>query len=320
MRDLIHKILAPRYGSTELHKLQDGALLGAHAREIIFTTDSYVVQPLHFPGGDIGTLAVSGTVNDLLVMGAEPRWLSVGMIIEEGLQMAVLEMIVDSIARTAALAGVEIVTGDTKVVPRGRCDGLYINTSGIGLAPFHHGLSSESVAIGDAVIISGTLGDHAVAILGSRMDMKYSHDGKSDCAPLTAMVSAVLRQHRDVKWMRDPTRGGLAACLDEFATSKNCAVLVQEQQLPVAPSTHALCELLGFDPLHLANEGKIMFLVASRSADAVLATLRTTEHGANAAVIGTITSLAKAGVTIETLTGASRRLSRPTGELLPRIC
>lgn len=320
MRKLIEECFVSRFKGLELQKLNDAAQLNVTNAEIAVSTDSYVVQPLVFPGGDVGKLAVCGTVNDLLVMGALPRWMSIAMIIEEGLPFETLEALCDSIAQTAHDAGVEIVTGDTKVVPRGQCDKLFINTTCIGTLPLGNGLSRQPIAVGDAVIVSGTLGDHAAAILAARGGFSFAHSLKSDCTALVSMVRSVLHSHSGVKWMRDATRGGVAAVLDELTHSMRCAVTISEDAIPIEPETRSLCELLGFDPLHLANEGKIVMIVEREQAVQVLHTLRTTHDGRNAAQVGDISSTDSASLLLQTSAGGTRRLHRPTGELLPRIC
>ncbi len=272
------------------------------------------------PGGDLGKLAVCGTVNDLLVMGARPLYLSLGLIIEEGLPFELLKQMITSIAGTAIAANVSVVTGDTKVVPRGQCDQLFINTSGIGSLPLGNGLSPEPIKTGDAIIVSGTLGDHAMAILSARNGLTVSHKLESDCAPLVDMISSVLNRHSAVKWMRDATRGGVAAVLDELSSAFQCGIEIDEKRIPSADATRAICELLGFDPIHLANEGKIVAVVARDQADAIVKTMRETEHGAHAAIIGEVISVGKVGVRVVTASGGTRKLQRPSGELLPRIC
>lgn len=320
MRALIRERLAARFGNGHSDGLADAAVLDWNARNVVITTDSFVVQPIEFCGGDIGKLAVCGTVNDLVVMGAEPRFFSLGLILEEGLALATLDRILESIAYTAQCAGVRIVTGDTKVVPRGQCDGIYINTTGIGSSPLGFGLSREGVCAGDAIILSGTAGDHAIAILGARDGFQFEAGVSSDCAPLVEMIGSVLKRHSGVKWMRDPTRGGVAAVLDELAQDHGCGVFVRESDVPVSNATRAVCDLLGFDPMHLANEGKAILVVAQAEAEAVLETLRHTTDGARAARIGEITAEYPGVVRVQTALGGVRRLQRPSGELLPRIC
>jgi hydrogenase expression/formation protein HypE len=320
MRKLIADIILSRVSSESLADLADSAVVTFNGQSLAYTTDSYVVQPLFFPGGDIGKLAVCGTVNDLLVVGAKPRVLSLGLILEEGLPVSTLEQIMDSIAATAKLADVKIVTGDTKVVPRGKCDMLFINTSGIGTIPFGNGMSSSPIVIGDKILVSGTLGEHALAILGARESNEFTHAIQSDCAPLVELVESLLMKHTGIKWMRDATRGGVAAVLDELSAMSASLIEIDESSLPVQGATRSLCELLGFDPLHLANEGKIVLVAEATQASGVLQTMKTCSHGEDAAIIGEVIGQENASVIVRTPGGGHRRLRRPTGELLPRIC
>lgn len=320
MRTLIRDMFAAKLNNSELAKLADGARLTLQQSEIVFTTDSYVVQPIEFAGGDLGKLAVCGTVNDLLVMGAEPRYLSLAFILEEGLELSVLERLVESVAVTAKRAGVEIVTGDTKVVPRGQCDRVFINTAGIGSVPHGLGLSADPIEEGDVIIVSGTIGEHAIAILGAREELKFESHVRSDCAPLVELIGALLKRHTGVKWMRDPTRGGMAAVLDELSQEQDCGVLIRETAVPVRSETKAVCELLGFDPMHLANEGKVVMVVAQSQANEILNTMQACQDGVHAAQIGEITRDNAGLVRVVTEFGGIRRLQRPSGELLPRIC
>jgi len=320
MRRFIRELFVREFGNPRLDALADSALLDLPTAQVAFSTDSYVIKPLEFPGGDIGKLAVCGTVNDLAVMGARPLCLSVGFILEEGLEFALLERVVQSMAREARAAGVEIVTGDTKVVPRGDCDGLFINTSGIGVRPLGHGLASEPIQDGDALLISGTIGDHGVAVLTAREGLAFSTRIESDCASLAGLVGRVLESSRGVKWMRDPTRGGLAAVLTELVEGRPFGALIRETFVPVREDVAAVCELLGFDPMHLANEGKVVIVADARDADSILTLLREHPLGTRAAVIGRIIAAGAGTVRVETAVGGLRRLQRPAGELLPRIC
>lgn len=320
MRSLIRDTIAPLLDNPHLSPLRDGAVLGLASSDIVFTTDSYVVHPVEFPGGDLGKLAICGTVNDLLVMGAEPRYLSLAFILEEGLPLELFARLLNSAAQTAREAGVQIVTGDTKVVPRGQCDLMFVNTSGIGLYPLGHGLCSAPVVAGDAIIVTGSLGDHAVAILNARDGISLDIPTLSDCAALTGLIGSVLTKHGGVKWMRDPTRGGAAAVLSELTEEFPLGVIIDEAAVPVASATMAVCELLGYEPLHLANEGKVIMVVERESADVVLDTLRRHPQGVQAARIGTLTSDMPRMVRVRTAAGGMRRLQRPAGELLPRIC
>jgi hydrogenase expression/formation protein HypE len=320
MRRFIRDLFLRDFANPALNALTDAALIDVDGKRLAFTTDSYVVKPLEFPGGDIGKLAVCGTVNDLAVMGARPLFLSAGFIIEEGFSLASLERIVHSMAEAACAARVQIVTGDTKVVPRGEGDGVFVNTSGVGLCPLGHGLCTRSIAAGDAILISGTLGDHGVAILGAREHWSFKTDIPSDCASLNGLIGDVLEISEGIKWMRDPTRGGLAAALSELVEGQGFGAIIHETDLPVREAVRAVCELLGFDPMHLANEGKVVAVVDARDAELVLQTMRRHELGREAALIGRITADGAGAVRVETEAGGVRRLQRPAGELLPRIC
>ena len=320
MHGMIRDLFLSRFKSPKLHLLNDAAMLSVASDRLAFTTDSYVVQPLEFPGGNLGKLAICGTVNDIAVMGAKPLYLSAGFILEEGLPFAMLETIVNSMAETALEAGVEIVTGDTKVVTRGECDKLFINTSGIGVYPLGYGLCAAPPAQNDVIIVSGTIGEHGVAVLVGRGALHFELAIESDCAPLNGMIASVLNECSGVKWMRDATRGGVAAVLSEFAEQQQAGLLIEEHLIPVRPEVNAVCELLGFDPLHLANEGKIVLVVKSEAASQVLELLHRHPFGEQAQVIGAVTGDARGYVRVKTLSGGIRRLQQPAGELLPRIC
>ncbi len=320
MHRLIRQVFVRHFGNPILNSLADAALLRIKDQHIAFTTDSYTVKPIEFPGGDIGRLSVCGTVNDLAVMGAEPLFFAVGFIIEEGLDSRLLERIVISAADAARAAGVQIVTGDTKVVPRGECDRIFINTAGIGSLPLGKGLSRRSIAAGDRIILSGTAGDHGLAVLAARAELGLQTSIQSDCAPLNGLIGAVLRESDAVKWMRDPTRGGVAAVLTELADSQPLELLIHEKDLPLCDGVRAACEMLGFDPLHLANEGKVVMVVEAGGETEVLSLLREHPLGCQAAVIGKVTAEGKGKVWVQTASGGVRRMLRPTGELLPRIC
>jgi len=303
-----------------LEPLADAAVIPLAGGRLAFTTDSHVVSPLFFPGGDIGRLAVSGTVNDLAVMGARPLYLSCGLIIEEGFSRTDFDRVIRSLADTAAEAGVQIVTGDTKVVQRGKGDGIFINTSGLGVIEPGRDLCPEPPGPGDVVLLSGSLGDHAAAILTAREGLRFEGDLASDCAPLGGMLGGLLETCRGVKWMRDPTRGGLAAALNEFVEGQSFGVELDETALPVRPEVKSLCELLGFDPLHLANEGKAVLVVQAPAADAALDVLRAHPLGRGAVRVGTLTDRPAGKVVLRTPIGGRRILDLPAGELLPRIC
>jgi hydrogenase expression/formation protein HypE len=309
--------LAPLNDQAVLHIEPDGKT--GRGRKLAFTTDSYVISPIFFPGADIGKLAVCGTVNDLAVGGAEPLYLSASFIMEEGLPMADLKRIVQSMAQTAMAAGVRIVTGDTKVVERGKADRLFINTAGIGVL-YGEALIPENIAPGDAIIVSGTIGDHGVAVMTHRHGIAIDTPVISDCAALNGLVERMLATGANVKAMRDATRGGVATVLNEFAWAANCAMLIREDDIPVKDEVRGACELLGFEPLYLANEGKLIAVVAKGDAKALLEAMRAHPLGKDAAIIGFVAVAPKGKVLLETTIGNKRILDMPAGELLPRIC
>jgi len=328
--------LRTRLSNPALDALEDGAVLTAETSDgeaLVLTTDSYVVSPYRFPGGDVGKLAVCGTVNDLAVMGARPRHLTAGLIIEEGLPRAELLALVDSMAATARSAGVQIVAGDTKVVERGKGDGLFINTAGLGLRPPDRDYGAHRLAPGQVLIVSGTLGEHSVAVMCSREGMDFETDILSDCAPLNGLVETLVEAAGPaaVYAMRDLTRGGLAAVLNEYAAAANCDVLVDEAQVPVRPEVRAIARVLGFEPVVLANEGKLLAAVDRSAAPAILAAMQKHEYGADAAIIGEVGPRFDPAspaadrprrplVLFTTASGGRRIVEMPLGELLPRIC
>lgn len=316
--DLIEKSLLPPLANPLLAKLDDSAVFDLSGR-LAFTTDSYVVSPIFFPGGDIGKLAVCGTVNDLAMSGATPLYLSLSLIIEEGLALGELEKVVDSIKAAAEEAGVKIITGDTKVVNRGGADRLFINTSGIGVVPQGVDISGTNAQVGDKVILSGTIGDHGIAVMSQREGLRFSVPVKSDCAPLNGLVSEMLEASPQIHCLRDPTRGGLATALNEFAKQSRVGIWIEEE-IAVRDGVRAACELLGFDPLYVANEGKLVAVVASDDADKILGRMRRNSYGADAAIIGEVTDEHKGRVVMKTKLGASRIVDMLSGELLPRIC
>lgn len=318
--DLFEQLILPRFASAELAPRADGALLDLPPGRLAFSTDTFVVTPLFFPGGDIGTLAVCGTVNDVAMTGAVPQVLSVAFVLEEGFALADFHRILCSMEQTARRAGVRVVTGDTKVVGRGQCDGIYVNTSGLGVVPEGRHLGAERIAPGDAVLVSGTMGDHGVAILTVRARLGVQAPPASDCAPLGGLVDALLASGADVKAMRDPTRGGLAAVLNEFAAAACVGIRLDTDAVPVRPDVGGVCEMLGLDPLHAACEGKLVAVVAPDDADRALVALRGHELGAGAARIGTVTDRHPGVVTVTTALGVERVLDMPVGEQLPRIC
>lgn len=312
---LIDEIIVPALGNAALNSLGDGAVLEGG---LAFSTDSFVVSPLFFPGGDIGKLSVCGTVNDLAMCGAEPKYLSLALIIEEGLPAENFRRVVASIKSAAEAAGVQIVTGDTKVVERGRGDGLYINTAGIGLVKYP-GLGPDKMRPGDAVLISGTAGDHGAAVMLAR-DGLMEGEIRSDCAALNGLAFALLDSGAQVRVLRDPTRGGVATTLCEFAESAKLGIELDEAAIPVRRDVSAACALLGLDPLYCANEGKMLAVVAPEDAQAALAALRSRPEGANAAIIGRVTVERPGRVALRTAAGGARLLQKLAGAQLPRIC
>lgn len=318
-RDFVASQILPRFGDGPLASLPDAASLPATETGMIFTTDSFVVQPIEFAGGNIGELAVYGTVNDIAVSGGKPLWLSLALILEEGLLFSTLGRILDAAAAAATRCGVKIVTGDTKVVPRGQCDGVYINTAGIGQAIPGFALSGLSMKEGDRVLVSGTLADHGSAVLCARKNIAIANGPASDAGPVHTLVSAIDTFAGSVRFMRDPTRGGLAAVLNEAAEHAPHGILLRERDLPVSPAVRAVSEMLGLDLLHVPSEGRVVAIVAPEAADSVLRTWRSMPEGRGAVEIGTVGG--KAGrVLLETSTGGRRLVDLPRGELLPRIC
>ena len=323
--ELVARVFAPRFDNPILAALNDAAVLdamtGRHGARLAFTTDSYVVSPLFFPGGDIGKLAVCGTVNDLAVVGAQPRYLSAGYILEEGLPMATLERVAASMAETARAAGVQIVTGDTKVVGRGAADGLFINTAGLGIVEAGVDLQPGNLRPGDRLLVSGTMGDHGMAIMMAREGLALSSDLESDCAPLHGLIAALLAACPGaVRCMRDPTRGGLVATLNEWAQCANVGVVVDENAIPLREQVRGACEILGLDPLYVANEGKVVVGVTPECAEDALAALRAHPLGRSATAIGEVTADHPGRVVARTPLGAHRILDMLVGEQLPRIC
>ena len=319
--ELVEHLFLPAFRNPELENLGDAAVLDLASGKLAMSTDSFVVQPLFFPGGNIGELAVNGTVNDLSVTGAEPKFLSASFILEEGFPLAQLAAIVESMAHAAATAGVKIVTGDTKVVERGHGDGCYINTAGVGLLRPGISVGPHRAQPGDAILVSGTIGDHGMAIMSVREGLEFESQIRSDCAALNGMIAEVLAAAgAAVHAMRDPTRGGLASTLNEIAQSSNVGVAIDETKLPVRPEVQSACELLGLDPVYVANEGKAVFFVAPESADQVLEVLRSHPLGREAALIGHVTTEHKRMLVARTAMGSNRVIPTQIGEQLPRIC
>jgi hydrogenase expression/formation protein HypE len=317
--ELIEKNLLPPLTNPLLAKLDDSAVFDLSGR-LAFTTDSYVVSPIFFPGGDIGKLAVCGTVNDLSMSGAAPLYLSLSFIIEEGLTLGELKKLIGSIKAAAEEARIKIITGDTKVVNRGSADKLFINTAGIGIIPEGVDISGANAKVGDKIILSGTIGDHGIAVMSQREGLKFSVPVQSDCAPLNKLVLQMLEATPLIHCLRDPTRGGLATTLNELAGQSGVGIRIEEDKIPIRDGVRAACELLGFDPLYVANEGKLAAIVSPNDAGKILAKMKRNKYGANAAVIGEVTKEHKGKVIMKTRLGASRIVDMLSGELLPRIC
>lgn len=317
---LIEGLFLPMFGDPALSARHDGAVVEIGARRLAFTTDSYVVHPLFFPGGDIGTLAVNGTVNDLAMCGARPLYLSAGFILEEGLPMETLRRAAASMGRAAQESGVHLVTGDTKVVDRGKGDGLYINTAGIGIVEAERPIIPAGVKPGDMVLLSGDIGRHGIAIMAAREGLAFESAIESDCAPLSEPVLALLNAKVEVHCLRDLTRGGLASALVEIAEAAHLHIGIQEAAVAVRDDVRGACEILGFDPLYVANEGRFVAFVAPRDAERALAMLRSHPLCSNAGIIGTVTESPAEMVTMRSTIGATRIVDMLSGEQLPRIC
>jgi len=318
--ELISGMFLPFFRNDYLERLEDGAVFGIGNAKLCFSTDSYVVKPIFFPGGDIGSLAVHGTVNDLAMCGGKPLFLSAGFIIEEGFPMDDLGKIIASMSAAVARAGIQIVTGDTKVVNRGAADGLYINTSGIGVINYGQTISVRAIRPGDVVIINGAIGDHGAAILAQREDLGLESDIRSDSAPLNGLVEKILAASGRIHCMRDATRGGLGAILAEIAGQSGLEIAIDEALVPVRDDVRGICEILGFDPLFLANEGKMALFCPEAEAEKVLAAMHAHEYGREALIIGKAAGKGRGRLIMKTLIGGTREVDLPTGELVPRIC
>lgn len=320
--ELMRSIFLPAFANPVLSRLDDQATIQVNGARLAFTTDSFVVKPLFFPGGDIGSLAVHGTVNDLAMGGATPLFLSIAFIIEEGLSIDVLRRVVDSLRAAADKAGVQIVTGDTKVVEKGSGDQLFINTTGIGLVPDQLELSANRARPGDKVLLSGSIGEHGIAILAQREGLEFECPVESDSAALHELVAAMLRVNNgnEIRVLRDPTRGGVSSTLNEIAEQSLVGIQLEESAIPIREEVRGACEMLGLDPLYVANEGKLIAIVAPESAEAMLSAMRSDPLGRNAQIIGTVVESASPIVTIRTELGTSRCLDMLTGDQLPRIC
>ncbi len=321
MHDLISDVFIRHFANEILSEQTDSAILSVGSSEIAFTTDSFVIHPLFFPGGNIGKLAVCGTVNDLAVSGSEPLYISVSFIIEEGFPISELEIIVEALAAEAKKAGVLIVTGDTKVVNKGKCDKLFINTAGIGRMREEDRLISkaEDIQPGDVIIINGTIGDHGMAVMNARESFNFKTTVESDCASLNHMIRQMLDKSA-VKFMRDPTRGGVATVLNELVEKIQLGIEIDETSLPINKGVQAMCELLGFDPLHIANEGKVVIVASENEAESILKSLQNHELGKRSTIIGRIVSDHPGRVVLKNETGGRRIIDSLSGDLLPRIC
>ncbi len=320
MQELIRDVFVRAFDSPMLAQLHDGAMFPVEQGTLAFTTDSYVVSPLFFPGGDIGSLAVHGTINDLAMCGAMPLYLSAGFILEEGLSMETLRNVVESMAKAAEEAGVQIVTGDTKVVDRGKGDGIFINTAGIGVVPPGIRIGPQEVKPGDAILLSGDLGSHGVAVLSVREGVRFTGEIESDSAPLHRVVGELVRSGVEIHCLRDLTRGGLASALNELAAGAHVGMTIEEPLIPVRESVRGACELLGLDPLYVANEGRFVAFVPESHVEAALAAMRRHRVAQDAVRIGTVTEASPPIVVLRTVLGTHRILDLLSGEQLPRIC
>ena len=317
---LITETMLPVFDNAIISRLDDGAIFKIEEKQFAFSTDTYVVDPIFFPGGNIGDLAVNGTVNDLAMCGAVPLYLSVGLIIEEGFPMTDLEIILNGMRIATKKAEVKVVTGDTKVVPKGAVDKIFINSSGIGLIPEHVNISGHNARPGDKVLLSGSIADHGITVLTQREGMNFDSPIVSDTAPLNHMVKRMLLACEDIHVLRDPTRGGVGTALNEIAISSKVGIRIYENKIPVKDEVSGICELLGFDPLYIANEGKLLAFIEADSADEVLKTMRKDEFGKDACIIGEVISDNPGNVFMQTRIGGTRIVDMLTGEQLPRIC
>ncbi|HVN16830.1 MAG TPA: hydrogenase expression/formation protein HypE [Anaerolineales bacterium] len=318
---LIQKAFLPAFQNPALQAGDDAALVDPGLRQqLSISTDSHVVWPLFFPGGDIGRLAVCGTVNDVAMLGAKPLYLTAGFILEEGLEMSTLQRVVASMQSAAQEAGVQIVAGDTKVVQKGKADGLYITTAGVGIVRPNVNIGGAQAKPGDVVILSGSIGDHGIAVLGARGELGFQSSIQSDVAPLNHLIEAMLNASENIHVLRDPTRGGLATTLNEIATQSNIGIQLDEKTIPVRPEVSAACEMLGFDPLYIANEGKLICFVPREDAENVLKAMRAMKYGEEALIIGEVTAEPQGRVLLKTALGSKRVVDMLAGEMLPRIC
>lgn len=319
---LVEGVFKDRFKNEILDKLDDSATIPVEDKdfEICFTTDSYVVNPIFFPGGDIGKLSLCGTVNDLSVSGAIPFYISCSFILEEGLELETLKKIVDSMSKIAKEAKVKIVTGDTKVVEKGKADRIFINTSGIGFKKKDLKLGTEFIKPEDVLIINGTIGEHGLSVLLARENFKFTSRIESDCCCLNGLILQILEKFKSIKFMRDPTRGGLASTLNEIVKNKNFGVMVYEKEIPIKEEVLSLCEIFGFDPLYIANEGKVVIIAGKEEGEEIVKTMRKHPYGKEAKIIGKIIEEPAGRVILETEIGSHRIVDMPVGDQLPRIC
>jgi hydrogenase expression/formation protein HypE len=317
---LINDIMLPVFDNPILSQLDDGAILEIDGMKIAFSTDTFTVDPIFFPGGNIGDLAVNGTINDIAMCGANPIFLSAGLLIEEGFPMEELKEIIGTMAKAAGRAGVKIITGDTKVVPKGAADRIFINTSGLGLIPAGVDIASHKAIPGDRIILSGSIAEHGITIMTKRADMSFESSIMSDTAPLNHMVKKMLSTSKDIHVLRDPTRGGVGTTLNEIALSSKVGIVIYEDRIPVNSQVEALCELMGFDPLYIANEGKLIAIVGRHHAEEILTAMKEDMYGKDAVIIGEVISENPGCVMMRTRIGGTRMVDMLTGEPLPRIC
>jgi len=319
MQALLRQTVFPLLGESVLLDAEDAACISLPEGKVAFTTDSFVVKPLFFPGGDIGKLAVCGTVNDLAMVGATPLYLTLGLILEEGLSFDVLEKVLVSVALWAKEAGVRVIAGDTKVVEKGMADRMYINTAGLGVVPEGREVSIKGAGPGDVLVVNGFIGDHGIAVLSDREAFSFESNLESDCAPLNALVEAMMKAG-EVHSLRDPTRGGLAAALKEMATASECAFELEESEIPVRDQVRAICEMLGLDPMYVANEGRLLAAVPESSGNAIVEVMKAHPLGTDTRIIGRVIEGRKGEVSVRTSIGSHRIVRMPSGEQLPRIC
>lgn len=320
MHSLIKDIFVKKFKNDILIKLLDSAVIDFGKFDLCFTTDSYTVDPIFFKGGDIGKLAICGTINDLSVSGAKPLYISSSFIIEEGFEIEKLKKIVDSMKKIAEKTKVKIITGDTKVVEKGKVDKIFINTSGIGIKDKKIALDPGRIKVGDLVIINGTIAEHGISVMLSRNQFNIEANIKSDCAPLNKLIEEILKSSKNIKFMRDPTRGGISSVLNEIVKNQKFGILIYEEKIPIKTEVISICELLGYDPLQVANEGKVIIIVDRKDGEKIKNIMRKNKYGRKAEIIGEVISKPEGKVLMKTLTGSIRVVEAPIGEMFPRIC